>query len=85
METIFSQTTKLNISTKTSKAFKMHIEPKAAKSTIFKNKEIYKDFTQFSNNDWYSDFAVIISLFRYINELNTKIMGKGTFVMKCTL
>ena len=42
-------------------------------------KEKYKDFTQFSNKHWYSDFAFIISWFRPMNKLNTKLMGKETF------
>ena len=42
-------------------------------------KEKYKDFTQFSCKDWFSDFAFMVNLFRHMNELNTKLMGKGTF------
>ena len=38
-----------------------------------------KDFPQFKQTEWLSDLAFAVDLFEHMNELNTKLQGKGTF------
>ena len=38
-----------------------------------------KDFPQFKQTEWLSNLAFAVDLFEHMNELNTKLQGKGTF------
>uniref|UniRef100_H2YX15 DUF4371 domain-containing protein n=1 Tax=Ciona savignyi TaxID=51511 RepID=H2YX15_CIOSA len=38
-----------------------------------------KDFPQLKQSEWLSDLAFAVDLFEHMNELNTKLQGKGTF------
>ena len=58
----------------------MRSGPKAANSATFKNWRKYKVFTQYFNKNWFSDFAFMVNLFKHMNELTTKLMGKGILV-----
>ena len=43
-------------------------------------KEKFKGFTQFFKKDWFlKNFELMVDLFRHMNKLNTKLMGKVTF------
>ena len=43
-----------------------------------------KDYPQFKQSEWLTDLAFAVHLFEHMNELNTKLQGKGTFPPKCT-
>ena len=64
----FSQSLTKNI-------LKMHLWPKATRLVPYL-KWKKKVFTQFSDNDWFSDFALMVSLVRHMNKLNTKQWGR---------
>ena len=38
-----------------------------------------KDYPQLNQSEWLSDLAFAVDLFEHMNELNTKLQGKGTF------
>ena len=38
-----------------------------------------KDYPQLKQSEWLSDLAFAVDLFENMNELNTKLQGKGTF------
>ena len=38
-----------------------------------------KEFPQLKQSEWLSDLAFAVDLFEHMNELNTKLQGKGTF------
>ena len=38
-----------------------------------------KEFPQLKQSEWLSDLAFAVDLFEYMNELNIKLQGKGTF------
>ena len=38
-----------------------------------------KDYPQLKQSEWLSDMAFAVDLFEHMNELNTKLQGKGTF------
>ena len=38
-----------------------------------------KDYPQLKQSEWLSDLAFAVDLFEHMNELNTKLQGKGTF------
>ena len=38
-----------------------------------------KDFPQLKHTKWLSDLVFAVDLFEHMNELNTKLQGKGTF------
>ena len=38
-----------------------------------------KDYPQLKQSEWLSDLAFTVDLFEHMNELNTKLRGKGTF------
>ena len=38
-----------------------------------------KDYPQFKQSEWLTDLAFAVDLFEHMNELNTKLQGKGTF------
>ena len=38
-----------------------------------------KDYLQLKQSEWLSDLAFAVDLFEHMNELNTKLQGKGTF------
>ena len=38
-----------------------------------------KEFHQLKQSEWLSDLAFAVNLFEHMNELNTKLQGKGTF------
>ena len=41
-----------------------------------------KEVPQLKQSEWLSDLAFAIDLFEHLNELNTKLQGKGTFAHK---
>ena len=38
-----------------------------------------KDYPQFKQSEWLTDLAFAVDLFEHMNELNTKLQGKGAF------
>ena len=41
-----------------------------------------KDYPQLKQSEWLSDLAFAVDLFEHMNELNTKLQGKGTFALE---
>ena len=43
-----------------------------------------KEFPKLKQSEWLSDLAFAVDLFEHMNELNTKLQGKGTFAHENT-
>ena len=52
---------------------------------FLERKGIDKDYPQLNQSEWLSDLAFAVDLFEHMNELNTKLQGKGTFALEMYL